>query len=681
MTTSVHNETENALAAETSPYLLQHAHNPVEWFPWCDEALAKARSENKPILLSIGYSACHWCHVMAHESFENPETAAIMNQLFINIKVDREERPDLDKIYQTAHQFLNHQAGGWPLTVFLTPDKLIPFFSGTYFPPENRYGRPSFTAVLENVERFFQEHMDEIEQQNNNLLGAFARLDHALGENVAFNDQPVTDAIEAFHKEYDTDYGGFGGAPKFPHPATLQFLLTRNGSNIAQHMALTTLGMMGAGGIYDHLGGGFFRYSVDERWEIPHFEKMLYDNGSLLYLYSLAWEVSKQGNFRRIAEETGNWLLREMHSADDAFYAAMDADSEGEEGKFYVWDQAELQSVLSPQEYAFVEQVYGLNQPANFEGKWHLCQKADHAQVAAALQLNTQQAFALQTKAFAKLLSARETRINPGLDNKILTSWNALIIKGLAKAGSSFQRDDFITAAAKAIEFFRDEMFLDEYLMATFQGGKPKIIGYLDDHAFLIDAILEYLQVDWRDDFLAFAMELADIMVNKFADHENGGFFFTAIDQEQLFHRPKSAMDEAMPSGAGVAAQVLLRLGHLLAEPRYLETAAKALQHSWPGISQYAHAYPSMLIALDELLTPAKVIILKAKSYEHAIPALRELAALKKPADALFHVPDSPELPPALAEKASQGDFTVYVCQGETCLEPATDLQSLGKLF
>ena len=556
----------NRLAAETSPYLLQHASNPVDWLPWSEEALARARSEDKPILLSIGYSACHWCHVMAHECFEDEAVAAVMNRLFVNIKVDREERPDLDQIYQTAHQMLTGRAGGWPLTMFLTPDG-TPFFGGTYFPKEPRFGLPGFVALCERIGELWRTRRQDIEAQNPELRAALQR--RTPSHPAPLDERPIQALRDQLLGSLDRDYGGFGGAPKFPHPTDLAFLLGRRNDPPAQEAALLTLRAMARGGIHDQLGGGFFRYSVDERWEIPHFEKMLYDNALLLPLYARAQEISGEARFGEVAAGIAGWLLREMTAPEGVFYASLDADAAGEEGRFYVWQRDEIIALLTPRESALALRHWGLQGPPNFERRaWHLQAQdepgADEAQLIASAR--------------AKLLAAREQRMRPACDDKILTSWNALAIAGLATAARSSGRDEWLAAARRALDYLRAVHWRDGRLLAVSRHGKAHLPAYLDDYAFLLEALLALNATDPRRAELDFACQLADALLERFEDPAEGGFFFTAHDHESLIQRPKSPYDNALPAGNGVAARALRQLGVQLGEMRYLRAAQRTLQ-------------------------------------------------------------------------------------------------------
>ncbi len=668
----------NALAHETSPYLLQHAHNPVDWQPWNAEALERARREDKPILLSIGYSACHWCHVMAHESFEDEATARVMNELFVNIKVDREERPDLDRIYQTAHQMLAQRAGGWPLTMFLSPDDHTPFFGGTYFPKEPRYGMPAFTDLCQRVAAHFREHRDDITRQNAAVRANFRRLSAGGSPaGVQITDKVLTQARTEIADQFEPRHGGFGQAPKFPHPTTLERLLrhwaAHRDDSEALHMARFSLHAMASGGVYDQLGGGFCRYSVDEYWMIPHFEKMLYDNGQLLALYADAALATGDAVFQRIAIETGEWTMREMQSPEGGYYSALDADSEGEEGKFYVWTRDTVQTLLSADEYELIAPVYGLDRPPNFEGHaWNLHVFRAPQDVAEKLGLDTTRAAALLARARAKLLAARGTRVRPGRDDKVLASWNGLMIKGMARAGRLLGRTDFIDSAQRAFDFIRTQMWKDERLLASYKDGRAHLNAYLDDYAFLLDAGLELLQARWRDGDLGFLIELAETLLDRFEDKTGGGFFFTSDDHEQLIHRPKPASDEAIPSGNGIAAQALLRLGHLLGDTHYLDAAHNALSVLYRDIERYPSMHNALLVAVEEYLHPTQTIVLRGKA--EALPAwVARCTQHYAPRRLTFPIPEhAKELPGILAQRTGEEGVTAYICSGHACEAPVT---------
>ena len=631
----------NRLAETTSPYLQQHAENPVHWWPWCEEALALARAEDTPILLSIGYSACHWCHVMAHESFEDENTAKLMNRLFVNIKVDREERPDLDKIYQTAHQLLAQRTGGWPLTVFLTPDDLAPFFAGTYFPKTQRHGLPSFQELLLGVERAYREQPDAIREQNASLRKALSQLegpDGSVGE-------PLSDltALDQARRQlagsYDKVSGGFGRAPKFPHPTNLELLLRHYAATAAagspdqqaREMALFTLERMVRGGLNDQLGGGFCRYSVDDQWMIPHFEKMLYDNGPLLALCCDAWQLSGEALFRDAAIGTADWVIAEMQAEEGGYFSALDADSEGEEGRFYVWDRDQIAALLSADELALITPLFGLDQAPNFEGRWHLHGYRTLAEVATEQGLDPDAAAALLASAKAKLLAARAERVRPGRDEKVLTAWNALMIKGMLRAGRLLGREDYLDSADRALGFMRARLWRDGRLLATYKDGKAHLNAYLDDYAFLLDALLERLQTRFQPADLDWAQALAEVLLTQFQDDANGGFYFTSADHEALLQRPKPLADESTPSGNGIAALSLQRLGHLLGEPKYLDVAARTLGAAAEAIRRLPYAHGTLLMALDEQLSPPEMIVIRGTMKTDAATAAPGDETMKEP--------------------------------------------------
>ena len=682
----------NRLIHETSPYLRQHAYNPVDWHPWGEEALEQARRSSKPILLSIGYSACHWCHVMAHESFEDEATAQVMNELFVNIKVDREERPDLDKIYQTAFQILHRRAGGWPLTMFLTHDDHVPFVGGTYFPKTPRYGMPAFTDLLRRVSIHYRQHMRELREQNQALLAALHAETIAPttteAEAAVLTAAPLQAGRDQFVSSLDPVYGGFGGAPKFPHPSSLERLLrhwlasARNGQPDppAETAVLLTLRQMARGGIYDHLGGGFYRYSVDAEWGIPHFEKMLYDNGPLLALYSQAWRATADPWFRAVAEETGEWVIREMEAPDGGYYATLDADSEGEEGKFYLWTPDQIQELLSStEEYVAFAVCYGLEQPPNYENHaWHLRVTAEPAGLAGRLGVEPAQVAAWLASARRTLFEARSRRIWPGRDEKILTAWNGLMIKGMAAAGRHLGRVDFVASAERTLDFIRARLWRDGRLLAVYKDGQARLSAYLDDYAFLIDGILELLQCRWRDGDLDFALTLADVLLDQFGDRQAGGFFFTANDHEPLIQRPKPAHDDALPAGNGVAAQALLRLGHLTGRTAYLEAAERTLRWAWPLLQRMPSACNALLMALEESLEPPQIIVLRGDGAALEVWWAR-CAQPYAPRRLTLAIPAGASVPQRLLaeQPAGSAPVTAYLCSGLQCLPPMTTLAEL----
>ncbi|MBI5782162.1 MAG: thioredoxin domain-containing protein [Gammaproteobacteria bacterium] len=674
----------NRLIHETSPYLLQHAHNPVDWYPWGAEALERARRENRPILVSIGYSACHWCHVMEHESFEDEEVARVMNELFVCIKVDREERPDLDKIYQTAHQILAQRPGGWPLNMFLTPDDQMPFFGGTYFPKTSKYGMPAFTDLLRHVAEVYNKKHDAIREQNASLHDIFARLQpEGPAPGMRLGPEVLDGAYTELQRQFDARYGGFGKAPKFPHPTSLELCLHRwslslrnsAGDKEALHMARHTLAAMAHGGIYDQVGGGFCRYSVDERWEIPHFEKMLYDNAQLLALYADAWLASEESLFRHIAIETAEWVMREMQSPEGGYYSALDADSEGHEGRFYAWTAEEIRNLLTPEEWGVVERRFGLQGTPNFEGQWHLNVHTDEAAIAEQMLCPESDVAARLESARRKLFVARAQRVRPGRDEKILTSWNGLMIQAMAHAGRILERPDFIVSAGRAMDFIQAQLWRHRRLLATHKDGKSHLNAYLDDHVFLIAGALELLQARFRRSDLDFSIALADSVLEHFEDENHGGFYFTGDDHEKLVYRPKPVSDDAIPSGNGIAALVLGRLGHLIGDLNYLHAAERTLEALYSGMLQQPSTHGALLLALEEQLSPPQTIVLRG-----ALEAMKPWQTIAgrhyHPHQVVLAIPDGAEnLPGVLAERKTLNDVTAYVCAGHACTAPVTDLK------
>ena len=687
----------NRLAQETSPYLRQHAGNPVDWYPWGEEAIGRARAENLPILLSIGYSSCHWCHVMAHESFEDEATARVMNARFVNIKVDREERPDLDRIYQLSHQLLNRQAGGWPLTVFLDPPTLLPFFTGTYFPRQPRYGLPGFTDLLMRISERYAAKRDEVASHGEQLAAVFANLDQLEHEFEEDDDTLLANAREQLAAMYDASEGGFGSAPKFPMPTAIERLLrhwARIHADLSQkpdrealNMVMTTLTKMARGGIYDHLGGGFCRYSTDRHWMIPHFEKMLYDNGSLLALYADALGLGSDPLFAGAVRETAGWMMREMQHPEGGYFAAQDADSEGVEGKFYVWRRDAVKRILTEDEYLVVETLYGLDKPANFEGKWNLHRRDAWRSVVERLYLDEDQATVLLASAKAKLFAERAKRPPPGKDEKVLAAWNGLAIHGMAKAGVRLGESRWIQSAACAADFVRTRMVEDGRLFATWKEGNAKYPAYLDDYANMLHGVLSLLSAHWRDADLDFATFLGDELLERFRDPETGAFFFTAHDHEKLIHRPKPTADDAMPPGNGVAARALLGLGHLLGEPRYVDAAERTVDWARGFIAQHAASHSTLLTALEEYRYPAELVIVRGprSSIGEWLAAAR---AGYRPSRAVYGIPDDAERLPAylprpspvrLVSEHAASPISAFLCNGLQCSAPITEFAEFHK--
>jgi uncharacterized protein len=664
----------NRLAGETSPYLLQHAANPVDWHPWGEDAIARARAGDKPILLSIGYSACHWCHVMAHESFEDEATAAAMNRLFVNVKVDREERPDLDKVYQLAHQVLTQRGGGWPLTMFLAPDDLTPFFGGTYFPKQAGYGMPAFVDLIERVAALWREERAGVASQNAALRGVFGDLVPAAApDGLVVTGAPIARAHENLAAAFDARFGGFGPAPKFPHATSLELLLR---DPATRPMAVLTLQRMAEGGIFDQLGGGFSRYSVDPFWMIPHFEKMLYDNGPLLALCAQGAVVADDAILRKAALATAGWALREMRAPEGGFHAALDADSEGREGRFYVWQREEVRGLLLPDEYQALARRYGLDREPNFEGAWHLHGFVSLAELAGELAITEVAATASLDAARTKLLAARAARVRPGLDDKVLTSWNALMVRGLAIAGRLLDEPGFVDAALAALDFLRGHAWKDGRLFAAWKAGTARFPAYLDDHAFLLDALLESLQSRFRADDLDFACEIAEALLAKFEDRERGGFWFTATGADTPLYRPKGFADDSMASGNGVAAQALARLGWVTGETRYLDAAERAIRAGFASMLRAPEAHAAMLNALDEYLEPVEIVVLRGSgaSLDEWRSALSRAYAPRRMVLAIQS--GTAGLPEALATKRPRDHTVAYVCRGPVCGDPIESIDA-----
>jgi uncharacterized protein len=657
----------NRLASENSLYLRQHADNPVDWQPWDAEALALARREQRPILLSIGYSACHWCHVMAHESFEDEDTARVMNALYVNIKVDREERPDLDKIYQLAHQALSRRGGGWPLTVFLSPDELVPFYAGTYFPPLPRHGLPSFVEVLRGVRRWYDEHPDERAQQTQALAEFLKDYGREGRRPTTLDAAPVAEARRRVEASLDLEHGGHRGAPKFPPATELELLqrLGRDGDSAADAMAELTLRRMAERGLQDHLGGGFFRYCVDARWDIPHFEKMLYDNAALLGLYAEAAARGGDAEFIDAADGIVGWLQRDMLLSEGGFASAMDADSEGEEGRFYLWTRETAAAALQDEpefERAALFAAYGLNGAPNFEDHaWHLQRDKP---------LESRERFAALRQ---KLRRARDARVPPARDDKRLTSWNAMLVRALARGAARLDRPHWLQMADETLDTLRERAWRDGQLFAIAPARGKAFAGFLDDHAFLLDALTERLQAGWRDRDAHWARELADVLLERFEDTELGGFFFTPHAHEPLPQRPKSWFDESTPSGNAVAARALLRLGHLFGDTRWLDAAERTLRAGGGALEDAPHGCCALVAALHEYQHPTPSLVVRLQEAERT----RWSNALEK---ARRDGAQVVELPPAstwLADKPHKPGGVAYLCIGMRCLAPVSEPDSL----
>ena len=693
----------NRLARQTSPYLLRHADNPVDWHPWDEQAIDLARSHDRPILLSIGYSACHWCHVMARESFADPAIAAVMNARFVNIKVDREERPDLDSVYQLAHRVLNGQGGGWPLTAFLDAATLLPFFSGTYFPRAPRHTLPGLGDLLRRVADGYAEQRARVTAVGQQLAGVFARMETAAPAAQADQNQLLAAARDGLGELYDAREGGFGQAPKFPMPAAVERLLrhwagsaaapspsARTRSRLASGMAdrkggadqealnmvLTTLTKMARGGIFDHIGGGFFRYATDRRWAIPHFEKMLYDNATLLALYADALRLGPDALFTDAARGTAEWLMREMQEAPGGYHAAQDADSEGEEGAFYLWRRDEIKRLLTADERLVVETLYGVDKPANFNGKWHLRRCDAWRAVVERLYLAPERADALLRSAKNKLFAARARRPPPATDRKVLAGWNGLAIGAMAKAGVCLAEPAWVRSAARAAAFARTRLVRDGRLRAVWTDGALGGAGLLDDHANLLGGLLALLQARWRDADFAFALFLGDELLRRFQDERGGGFYLTPHDHERLIHRPRPVADDAQPPGNAAAIGALLALGHLAAAPRYLQAAERAAEWARGLAGKYPPGHCALLTALEQALRPPELVIVRGPS-----DALREWLAVARagyrPERVCYGIPHDAERVPAYLPRRVPADRarpTAFVCRALACSAPIADL-------
>jgi hypothetical protein len=671
----------NQLQNETSPYLLQHADNPVDWYPWGEEALQKAREEDKPILLSIGYAACHWCHVMAHESFEDPETAAFMNEHFVNVKVDREERPDLDSIYMSAVVAMTGQ-GGWPMTVALTPDG-DPFFGGTYFPPVNRYGMPSFRQVLVGLVRAWQERRDDI-------AGNAAEVSNHIGRTVVMQQQAdILDdglfkgAVSTLNTSFDGRKGGFGGAPKFPPSMTLEFLLRyhlRTNDRHALYMAEHTLEQMAYGGMYDQLGGGFARYSTDAEWLVPHFEKMLYDNGLLARAYLHAWKVTERPLYRRVVEETLDWALEEMRHESGGFYSSLDADSEGEEGKFYVWQAAEIDAVLG-HDSALFKVFYGVREGGNWEGSNILHVATTLEKVAERFNLEPEVIEQKLAVARKNLYQIRAGRLWPGLDDKVLTAWNGLLLAALAEAGRDLKRPDYLEAAVQNAEFLYQTMRTEDgRLLRTWKAGsEAKLNAYLEDYAYLADALLALYQATFDERWFTWAKALADQMVAHFRDEANGGFFDTSDDHEALIHRPKELQDNATPSGNAMAAQVLLKLNLYTGEGRYWELAERAVSALYGAMLKYPNGFAHWLCAADLITGRPREVAIAGEAGTADTQALLDVIYGQYRPNLVTAVGLDGGAVPLLADRPQKdGRPTAYLCRQFVCRLPVTTPETLA---
>ena len=678
----------NQLANVSSPYLLQHVNNPVNWYPWGKEALTKARTENKPIFLSIGYAACHWCHVMAHESFEDEVTAAFMNEHFVNIKVDREERPDIDAIYMQATVAMTG-SGGWPMSVFLTPD-LKPFYTGTYFPPVQRYNMPAFRDVLASIARAWKEEPDEITRVSGQVTGHLQQtLTGDQNSEMTFSQEHLRAVTKALVESYDWGYGGWGSAPKFPQPMTIEFLLRRHvaGDEDAMKAAVHVLNAMARGGMYDVVGGGFSRYSVDNFWRIPHFEKMLYDNAQLARAYLHAWQVSRDPHFKQIVTETLEFVARELTHPAGGFYSSLDADSEGEEGKFYAWTLDEIHQVLG-EESEFFEAAYGVTERGNWEGKTVLQRALDDASLAARFKLEPHAVPPRLAESHSKLLSARASRTRPGTDDKVLTAWNGLMLATTAEASRAIDDPDlqhkYLIMATRNADFLMDALRPEGKLKRSWRQGQATNEVFLEDYAALILGLLELYQTDFQEKWFASARELADDMIELFEDPD-GGFFDTSKEGEELLLRPKDLQDNATPSGNALACEALLKMAAFSENGKYRDLAEKSLRL----IANYALRYPTSfgrwLSAADFALANVKqVAVVYGSDPEEARELLQTIQSSYRPNTviAASAQPPAEHSPSLLSDRPLKDDKpTVYVCEGFVCRMPVNTISELQGLL
>jgi uncharacterized protein len=681
----------NQLAHETSPYLLQHKDNPVDWHPWDEAAIAKARREEKPIFLSIGYSACHWCHVMEHESFENPEIARLLNDNFVSIKVDREERPDLDQIYMNAVQMLTGR-GGWPMSVFLTPE-LKPFYGGTYWPPRGTQGMPGFDQVLTAVVDAWRDRREQAvagAEQITAELHKVGQLDSGGEGELSF--ELIDAAVRQLHRAFDSTSGGFGSAPKFPHPMDLQLLVaaySRSQQPGLLDMVRLTLDRMAAGGIYDHLGGGFARYSVDARWLVPHFEKMLYDNALLARAYLDAYLVTGSAEYSRVVRETLDYVIRDMTGPAGGFYSTEDADSEGEEGRFYTWTPDEIDAVLSDERGATFGRVYDATDAGNFEGRNILNLPKTIEQCAKILGREPGELAAELAESRAKLFASREKRVRPGRDDKVIVAWNGLMIDTMARAWAPLEEPRYLFAAIEAAEFILQNMRCDDgRLLHTWRDGQAKFDAYLDDYTSLANALVTLYEATGNEQWIDEACRLLDIVLAKFADPDGGGFFYTAADHEQLITRTKELTDSSTPSGNALAATALLRLGKLTGRRDYLDAAEATLTAAVPLLERAPLAAGQMLLALDLYLGPTFELVIVGDAgsddFSAAAAAIRRrylprsvlAVRLHDPANKVAH--RSAQLADLFAGKTTTtGEPVLYICQNFACQAPAVGLAAI----
>lgn len=692
----------NRLAQETSTYLLQHAYNPVDWYPWSEEALSRSKQEGKPILLSIGYAACHWCHVMEHESFEDVDTAKLMNEKFVNVKVDREERTDLDEIYMKAVQLMTGH-GGWPMTVFLTPD-LKPIFAGTYFPPTDKHGMPSFKKILNGVSRAWDEKREDVLKSAQEVTDHLVKFE-SLGDlklpvdgsssDEEFDVQSVESAFGIIHRYFDSQWGGIGTSPKFPQPFCLDLGLRILSSNVvsdstkekAKQFIDLTLEKMAIGGIHDHLAGGFARYSVDRKWLIPHFEKMLYDNALLCSIYFNAYRQSKNDYWKNVGAKIVEFVDNELTTEDGVFYSSLDADSEGKEGEFYVWTKEQIESCLDKDDAEFVLKVYGVTDSGNFEdGKSVLVLEKVPSQQSSDLSLTDEEFAKIDNRVKEQLLSERAKRIRPGLDEKVLTSWNCLMVSALVSGYKAVFDSSYLDKAKRACNFLLEKMISNDRVLRTYGKGKAKLNGYLDDYSYFVAALLDLKEVDSCPLWLDKAIELTDSMLENFWDEENGGFFYTANYHEELVVRTKSHFDGAVPSGASVAASNLLRLHKITGKEIYFEKAMTVLKIYSEVMVKRPEQFGNLLSTLLSYMTEAKEIVLvEPSSSSTSLDMLKAIFKDYRPADTIVvcdsETSNKSEYPLLSGRVAQDNSATVYVCENFACKEPVGDVVKLGSVL
>ena len=680
----------NRLINETSPYLLQHANNPVDWYPWGKEALERARSEDKPILLSIGYSACHWCHVMERESFENETIAGLMNNNFVSIKVDREERPDLDQVYMQAVQMLTG-SGGWPMTVFLTPEGK-PFYGGTYFPPEDRQGMPGFPRLLTSIAEAYSTNRVEIDRVTKQLTTQMSQSNQVSQGTSILTVDILHKAYSSLATNFDYQNGGFGNAPKFPQPMTPEFLLRyyHHGYNPrALELVELTLEKMAYGGIYDQIGGGFHRYSTDAYWLVPHFEKMLYDNALLARLYLHTYLITGRALYRRVVEETLDYVLREMTDSSGGFYSAQDADSEGVEGKFFVWSPDEINSVMGDADGEVFAGYYGVTGAGNFEGKNILNIRQDPEEFAETKGLTVDQLGDIINRGSKALLEVREQRIHPMRDDKVLASWNGLMLRSFAEAAAALRRPDYLAVAIKNAEFLARSMKSDGRLLRTYRDGQAKLLGYLEDYSFVIDGLLALYEATFDLRWLDEAVTLADSMIELFWDEGIGGFYDTGSDHETLVVRPRDVFDNAQPCGGSVASDVLLRLAVFTGNNDYSAKATVPLRSLHQAMSQSPGGTGHWLSALDFYVSPLKEIAVIGPRDDPTTQALLDTVFHRFLPNKVVMGVETPLIPaddnseadiPLLAGRGMVGGLpSAYVCQNYACQLPVTDPAGLAE--